>query len=195
MSYRTFAIVLVCGILVTALGCSNSTPTPAPQTVAPGQTGPGPQAAANPAPAESALKIWLDGQVAQRNTAAQAAPGYTNWQMAKPVSTSPRLKYDITNSRKLGPLSSVNVAIFHETGGRAAQQADFSVYSKDAKAPADIRPGVDYSLGNPGDKIGVLNAANKPASGVKLRPGEKYMLVLIVKGAQTETAQVEFQTK
>jgi hypothetical protein len=199
MSYRLPAISALCAALVFAAGCSQKSPTPAPSTVAPGQTtaNANPPPTVTPAPMQSSLRIWLDGQGAERETARQEAPGTSNWRISRPVSTSPRLKYDITSSGKLGHPTAVNVAIFRQTDGKPAAQADFSVFATDAKAQAQIKPGTDYPLGKPGEKIGVLDAANKPVNGVKLQPGQKYTLILIVKGAagQGETAQIDFQTK
>ena len=41
------------------------------------------------------LRIWLDGQKAEQNLAKKAAMGYSEWKVGEPVSTTPKLKFEI----------------------------------------------------------------------------------------------------
>lgn len=203
MNSRTVLLAIVCGTLIALAGCSESD-EPAAVT-APGQAAATPRMSpANPAnPASSAdkvvapssVRIWIDGQPAQPVPTATISPGISNWRVSRPVSTSPRLRYDVTNSR-LGRPNTVSVGIFRQgRDGTASPQAEYSIYSTDPDAQAEIRPGVEHALGSPRGKIGIQNASNKTVEGVRLAPGQKYLLVLNVKGNQSETAQVEFVTR
>jgi hypothetical protein len=196
MNSRTLTMVVVCGALMAFAGCGETGdvgPTAAPSQAEPATLAP----AGNPGPvtAPSYLRVWIDGQPAQPVPTQVAAPGISNWRVARPVSTAPRLKYEVVNNR-LGKPNAVSVGIFkQDAGGRTAPQADYSIYSTDPNSQAEIRPGAELALGRPGGKIGVQNGRNEPIDGVKLTSRQKYLLVLNVKGNQSETAQIEFVTR
>lgn len=195
MNPRIPLTMVVSGVLVALAGCSGNSADPA---VGPSQAETARlEPAGNPGPVNSPsyLRVWLDGQPAQPVPTQVPTPGISNWRVSRPISTAPRLKYEIANNR-FGKPEAVSVGIFRQgTDGRTAPQADYSIYSTDPNSQAEIRAGTELALGRPGGKIGVQNGRNEAIDGVKLTPGQKYLLVLNVKGRQSEIAQVEFVTR
>jgi hypothetical protein len=184
MNYRTVAAIILCGALVCAAGCSESG--------ALSTTG---NLAMNLAKSDTYLRVWLDDQKATENMAKKAAVGYSEWKVSEPVSTSPNLKFEVKKPEKLGRITMVTLSILQQFQADYSHQADYTVFSKDNDAEAQMKPDVEYALGQPGGKLSVINVEGKTVEGVKLDPGKKYKLVLTVKADKSETAQIEFKTK
>lgn len=145
---------------------------------------------------DSLLKITLDGQPAKQSTFKKAATGYSRFKVKEPVSTAPKLQFEIEDPDKFGRITMVSLQIHQKFEADYSDQAEFVVTARDANNPqAQMKPGVVYDLGHPGPDFMVLNYKGEEVSGVKLIPGMKYMLVLTVKADRSETAQIFFETK
>jgi hypothetical protein len=144
---------------------------------------------------DSHLKIWLDGQVAEQNMIKKAATGYSAWKVKRSVSTSPVLRFEIDDPASFGRITSVIVNVYQKFEADYSHQPEFTLVAHDANNPqAQMRPGVEYDLSNPGSGIRVLNLTNQDVGGVDLVPGKEYMLQITVRADRSETAQVYFKT-
>lgn len=143
----------------------------------------------------SHLDVTLDGQKAEQNVAKKAYSGYSDWKVKDPVGTAPRLRFEITKPEKLGRITSVTVALYQEFHADYSHQAEFTIIARNNDASSQMQPGTDYDLANPGAGFKVLDLDGKEVSGVELKPGMKYKLVLTVRADKSETAQVEFKTR
>ena len=145
---------------------------------------------------DSYLKIMLDGQPGKQSTLKKAATGYSRFKIKEPVSTSPKLQFEIKEPDKFGRITMVAMQIHQEFEADYSDHAEFVITAKDANNPqAQMKPGVEYDLGAPGPEFKVINFKGEDVPGVKLTPGLKYMLVLTVKADKSETAQIYFKTK
>ncbi len=183
MGGRMVAGWVLLGVVASLVGCSAGSAISTTGNVA-----------MNLMKSDTHLRIWLDGQKAEQNLAKKAAMGYSEWKVGEPVSTTPKLKFEIKDPEKLGRITMVNVAVFQQFEADYSHQAEYTVFSRSNEADAQMKPGVEYDLGSPGT-FTVTNLEQKTVEGVKLQPGKKYKLVLTVKADKSETAQVEFKTK
>jgi hypothetical protein len=156
----------------------------------------GAQLGLNLSKTDTHLRIFLDGEKASQNTAKKAATGYSEWKIKDPMSTEPKLKFEITKPEKLGRITMVAVAIFQQYEADYSHQAEFTVVPRDAtSADAQMKPATEYDLGKPGEGFRVHDLRGKEVDGVHLKPGLKYKLVLTVRADKSETAQIEFKTR
>ena len=183
MSRRTWVGICLCGLWVSATGCS-----------AGGGISEAGSVAMNLGRHDTYLRIWLDDQPAKQNMAKKAAMGYSEWKVKEQVSTSPVLKFQITKPEKLGRITQVALSIYQQFKADYSNQPDFTVFTKDNASEAQMKPDVGYDLGKPAP-YSVIDLHNNAVDGVKLDPGKKYKLVLTVKADKSETASVEFKTK
>ncbi len=145
---------------------------------------------------DSHLKITLDGQPAKQTTWKKAATGHSRFKVKEPVSTAPKLEFQIEDPDKFGRITMVTVSIYQKFDADYSHQAEFTVIARDTNNPeAQMKPGVVYDLGNPGGGFKVLNLTSQEVPGVTLKPGMKYMLTLTVRADHSETAQIYFKTK
>ncbi len=173
------------GVLILIAGCSASSA---------GSTGF--SIGKNLARKDSHLKIWLDGEVAKQTTWKKAATGYSRFKIKEPVSTSPKLKFEIEDPDKFGRITMVQFQIHQEFEADYSDHAEFVCVASDTNNPqAQMRPGVEYDLGKPGEQFKLFNFKSEEVEGVALTPGLKYMLVLTVKADKSETANIYFKTK
>ncbi len=142
------------------------------------------------------LRIYLDEEKAEQNSAKKAAMGYSEWKIKEPMSTEPKLQFEITKPEKLGRITMVAVSIFQQYEADYSHQAEFTVVARDTNNPqAQMKPGTVYDLGKPGPDFKVSGLTGNEVDGVHLKPGLKYKLVLTVRADKSETAQIEFKTK
>ncbi|MBU0641523.1 MAG: hypothetical protein KKB50_21900 [Planctomycetes bacterium] len=145
---------------------------------------------------DSYLKIWLDGEQGKQNKVKKAATGYSRWTIKEPTSTGPKLQFEIESPDRFGRITMVSLQIHQKFEADYSDHAEFIVVAKDTNNPqAQMKPGVEYDLGAPGEEFKVFNYKSEEVSGVELKPGVKYMLVLTVKADKSETAQIFFETK
>ena len=173
------------GGLVVASGCSGSSA---------GMTGG--RMGLNLMRKDSHLKIWLDGQQGKQSKLKKAATGYSRFTIKEPVSCAPKLKFEIEDPDKFGRITMVSVSIHQKFEADYSDQSEYTVVARDTNNPqAQMKPGIEYDLGAPGEAFKVFDLTSKEVSGVGLTPGLKYMLVLTVKADKSETAQIYFETK
>jgi hypothetical protein len=145
---------------------------------------------------DSHLKIWLDGQVAKQSKLKKAATGYSRFDVNEPVSTTPKLKFEIEDPDKFGRITMVSFQIHQKFEADYSDHAEFTCVARDTNDPqAQMKPGVEYDLGQPGEQFKTIDFKSNDVEGVALVPGMKYMLVLTVKADKSETAQIYFKTK
>jgi hypothetical protein len=95
----------------------------------------------------------------------------------------------------MGRITFTVINITQEFQGKYSTQAEFIVTPKDNKDESLIKENVIYDLGNPPAFLKVLDVKGNPVKGVKLIPGKKYQLMLVLKADKSETANIYFQTK
>jgi hypothetical protein len=175
----------LCGVLVLATGCSGS-----------GAAMTGGRMGLNLMRKDSHLKIWLDGEVAKQTKWKKAATGYSRFKIKEPVSTSPKLKFEIQDPDKFGRITMVQFQIHQKFEADYSDHAEFVCVARDTNDPqAQMKPGVEYDLGNPGPEFKLFNFKSDDVDAVALIPGMKYMLSLTVKADNSETAQIYFETR
>ena len=140
------------------------------------------------------LRVELDGHDAEQNTFKKAYSGYSEWKVKEAVSEAPKLEFEITKPDKLGRITMVTVAIYQGFKSDYSHQPEFTIVSRGSDPESQMKPNTTYDLGNPGSGFKVLNLTGQEVSGVTLKPGMKYKLVLTVKADKSENAQVEFKT-
>ncbi len=143
----------------------------------------------------SYVDVSLDGQKAEQNTAKKAYTGHSDWKVKEPVGTAPRLRYDVTKPEKLGRITSVTISIYQEFHSDYSNQPEFTIVARNPDAASQMQPNTDYDLANPGAGFKIMDVDGKDVSGVELKPGMKYKLILTVRADKSETAQVEFKTR
>jgi len=181
---RTLITTALLGLVASIAGCSATS-----------GAWEGAKVAMNLSKDSSHLDVSLDGQKAEQNTAKKAYTGYSDWKIKEPVATAPRLRFDITKPEKLGRITSVTVAIYQEFRSDYSNQPEFTVVARNPNPENQMQPNTDYDLANPGPGFKVMDLDGKEVSGVELKPGMKYKLVLTVRADKSETAQVEFKTR
>jgi len=177
---------VVCGVLILAgfaAGCSDY-----------GLGMQGANIGMNLAKDSTYLRIELDGHDAEQNTLKKAYSGYSDWKVKEQVSETPKLKFEITKPDKLGRITMVTVSIFQGFNADYSHQPEFTIVARSTDPESQMKPNTVYDLGNPGSGFRVSNLANQEVTGVTLKPGMKYKLVLTVKADKSESAQVEFKT-
>ncbi len=141
------------------------------------------------------LRVFLDGHEAKRNELKQAATGYSRWKVSEKVSTHPKLRFEFKKPDALGRIKSITCSIFQKFEADYSHQAEYTVVARSNDPQAQMKPGVDYDLGAPGSAFRVLDFNDKEVTGIELKPGMQYMLVLTVAADDSETAQIFFETR
>jgi len=185
--YKRLMVMTTClsGVLLVASGCSGS-----------GAASTGGRMTLNLLRKDSHLKIWLDGQQAKQDKLKKAATGYSRFKIKEPVSTAPKLKFEIEDPDKFGRITMVSFQIHQKFEADYSDHAEFVCVARDTNDPqAQMKPNVEYDLGKPGDQFKVIDFTSNEVEGVSLVPGMKYKLVLTVKADKSESAQIFFETK
>jgi len=142
---------------------------------------------------DSHLTVMLDGHTAAQNKLKKAASGYSEWKIKEQVSTSPTLRFEIEDPEKFGRITMVAVSIHQQFESDYSHQAEYTVVSNSNDPMSQMKPGIDYNLGNPAG-FRVIDLTGQTVNGVTLKPGMKYKMTLTVKADHSESAQVEFET-
>lgn len=180
MHMRRIALSVLVGSLMISLGC--------------GSAGTAFSMFQNSQRTDSYLKVWLDGQLATQDAMKKTVSGYARFTIDTPVSTSPTLKFEIMEADKFGRITQVSTQIHQKHEADYSHQAEFAVYAASNDPQSQMKPNTDYSLGSPaGQKV--MDLYSKEVSGVTLKPGMEYMLVLTVKADKSESVQVYFKTR
>lgn len=150
----------------------------------------------NAARKDSHLKIMLDGHLAKQNTIEKAAKGYSRFDIAEGVATAPTLEFEIEDPDRFGRIKMVQLQIHKEHGDGYSNLAEYVVIASDTSNPdAQMEPGVEYDLGNPGAALRILDVNNQTVEQVTLEQSTNYMMSFSVVADKSETAQIYFQTK
>ena len=123
--------------------------------------------------------------------------GYVHEGMGEePVGTAPKIQFEIEDPDKFGRITMVSLQIHQKFEADYSDHAEYVITARDINNPqAQMKPGVEYDLANPGPNFKVIDYKGEEVDGVRLTAGLKYMLVLTVKADKSETAQIFFETK
>ncbi len=145
---------------------------------------------------DSDLKVFLDGLEGKQNKLKKGATGYAKFEIKEPVSTSPRFRYELEEPAKHGFIKQVSMQVHQKFEADFSNLADYVIFSADINNPqAQMKPGVEYDLGNLGPGFRILDKTNKEVSRVEFRPGVEYMLVLTIVADKSESTQIYFKTR
>ncbi|MFO0837164.1 MAG: hypothetical protein U1D55_01450 [Phycisphaerae bacterium] len=143
---------------------------------------------------DSHLTIKLDGKPATQDMFKKTVTGHANYTVNGETSSAPTLNFEISDPASFGRITKVMVSIHQKFEADYSHQAEFTVVAANTNDPqAQMKPGVNYELSNPGPAFKVYNLTNQQVSGVQLTPGKEYMLSLTVVADRSETAQVYFK--
>ncbi len=141
------------------------------------------------------LRIFLDGKQAQQNKLAKGLKGYSPFTIKDDVTGSPKFKYEIIDVKKFGYIQSVMMAVHQKFEADFSDLADYKILSAKQGDDVQMKPGVEYDLGNLGPDFKILNKKNQEVAKVEFVPGKEYLLVFTVAADKSETIQVYFKTK
>lgn len=144
---------------------------------------------------DSNLGVYLDGQKAKQSTLKKGLTGYAPFKVDGRVSTSPKFRYEIDDPKKLGYIQSTHMQIHQEFEADFSDLPDFVVYSTTGGSDAQLKPGVQYDLGNLGSSFTVRDKKNNVVNKIEFQPGREYLLVFTLRADRSESLQVYFQTK
>ncbi len=184
MNKRVIGLISLLGSALMLAGCSGS-----------GAAWTGANVGKNLIRKDTHLKIMLDGKQAKQNTLKKGATGYSRFDVKEPVSTSPTLRFEIEDPDRFGRITMVSCSIYQKFEADYSHQAEYTVIARETNNPqAQLKPGVDYNLGNLGPNFKIINLTGQEVPQVKLVPGMKYMLTFTVSADKSETAQIYFET-
>ncbi len=141
------------------------------------------------------LRIFLDGKEAKQNKLKKGLQGYSPFTIKEDVTGSPKFKYEIISPKKFGYIQSVMMAVHQKFEADFSDLADYKIFSAKDGDEAQMKPGVEYDLGNLGPDFKILNKKNQQVPKVEFVPGKEYLLVFTVSADKSETVQVYFKTK
>ncbi len=181
MMRRTMAVAIVVLAAVVLSGCSSSS---------------GINVFKNLSREDTNLRVYLDGQQAEQSTLEKGLKGYSPFKIKEPVSTSPVFKYEIIEPKKFGDIMSVHLQVHQKFEADFSDIADYVIHTTDANNRAEqMKPGVEYELGDLGPKFTILNKNNQRVNKVEFVPGQEYLLVFTIRADQSESIQIYFKTK
>lgn len=156
----------------------------------------GAKVAMNLAKDDGNLVVYLDGQEGKTNLLKKGATGSAKLEIKAPVSTSPTFRFALEKADKPGFIKMTSLSIYQKFEADYSNLAEYTIVARDTNDPAaQMKPGVDYSLGGPGAGFKVIDKTTNEVSGVSLKPGMKYMLTFTLVADRSETVQIYFETK
>jgi hypothetical protein len=142
------------------------------------------------------LRVYLDGEQAKQNTLKKGLAGYSPFTIKEEVTGSPTFRYEIIEPKKFGFIKSVMMAVHQKFEADFSDLADYKIFPRDTNDPEqNMKPGVDYDLGNLGPQFKILDKKDKEVEKVAFVPGVEYLLVFTISADKSETIQIYFKTK
>jgi tRNA-binding EMAP/Myf-like protein len=142
------------------------------------------------------LRVYLDGEQAKQSTLAKGLKGYSPFTIKEEATTSPVFKYEIIDPKKFGFIKSVMMAVHQKFEADFSDLADYKIFPRDTSdSEQNMKPGVDYDLGNLGPDFKILDKKDKEVEKVEFVPGVEYLLVFTISADKSETIQIYFKTK
>jgi hypothetical protein len=142
------------------------------------------------------LRVFLDGQQAKQNKFKKGLMGYSPFTIKSDVTGSPKFKYEIIDPKKFGFIKNVTMQVHQKFEADFSDIPDYVIHPKDMKNPDDnMKPGVEYDLGNLGDQFRILDKKDNEVKKVEFVPGMEYLLVFTITADKSETIQIYFKTK
>lgn len=141
------------------------------------------------------LRIYLDGEQAKQSTLKKGLSGYAPFVIKKEATTSPVFKYEIMEAKKFGFIKSVSMQVHQKFEADFSDIADYVIFARKQDSEAQMKPGVDYDLGNLGPDFKILDKKDKEVEKVQFVPGVEYLLVFTISADKSETVQIYFKTK
>jgi hypothetical protein len=145
---------------------------------------------------DSNLKIYLDGQEAKQNSLKKGLKGYSPFTVKEQVAGSPKFKYELIDPKKHGFVKNVMMQVHQKFEADFSDIADYVIHPADMNNPdTNMKPGVEYDLGNLGPNFKIMDRHNKDVTKVEFKPGVEYLLVFTIVADKSESVQVYFKTK
>jgi hypothetical protein len=142
------------------------------------------------------LRIYLDGHQGKQSALKKGVTGYSAFTVKEDVTTSPQFKYEIIDAKKFGFIKHVSMQVHPKFEADFSDIPDYVIHPKDMNNPdANMKPGVEYDLGNLGKDFVIMDRHDKEVAKVDFKAGVDYMLVFTVAGDKSETTQIFFKTK
>jgi len=142
------------------------------------------------------LRVYLDGQEAKQSKLKKGLAGYAAFKVKEEVGTSPVFKYEIIDSEKFGYIKDVVLLVHQKFEADFSDIADYKIFPRDMQDDdSNMKPGVDYDLGNLGQPFKILDKKDNEVTKVAFVPGQEYLLVLTISADKSETIQIYFKTK
>ena len=160
-----------------------------------GDAGTGIRIGGNLARKDTNLRIFLDGKQAQQNKLKKGLQGYSPFTIKEDVTGSPKFKYEIIDVKKFGFIKSVTMAVHQKFEADFSNLADYTIFAAKKGDDVQMKPDVEYDLGNLGPGFKILDKKDNEVPKVEFVPGKEYLLVFTVAADKSETIQVYFKTK
>ncbi len=144
---------------------------------------------------DSNLRIFLDGEQAKQSTLKKGLKGYAPFVIKKEASTSPVFRYEIIDPKKFGFIKSVSMQVHQKFEADFSDIPDYVIVSRQQDDQLQMKPGIDYDLGNLGGGFKILDKKDHEVDKVQFVPGVEYLLVFTVQADKSETVQVYFRTR
>lgn len=142
------------------------------------------------------LRAYLDGEQAKQSKFKKGLMGYSPFTIKEEVSGSPTFRYEIIEPKKFGYIKDVMMAVHQKFEADFSDLADYKIFPRDmTEDDSNMRPGVDYDLGNLGLGFKILDKKDKEVDKVEFVPGVEYLLVFTISADKSETTQIYFKTK
>ncbi|MBP7747249.1 MAG: hypothetical protein KA383_14095 [Phycisphaerae bacterium] len=144
---------------------------------------------------DSNLRVFLDGEQAKQSTLRKGLSGYAPFVINKEASTSPVFRYEIIEPKKFGFIKSVTMQVHQKFEADFSDIPDYVIYAARQDSEAQMKPNVDYDLGNLGPDFKILDKKDKTVDRVAFVPGVEYLLVLTLSADKSESVQIYFKTR
>lgn len=142
------------------------------------------------------LRVYLDGAEAKQNTFKKGLQGYSPFTIKEEITGSPTFRYEIIEPKKFGYIKHVVMAVHQKFEADFSDLADYTIIPRDMRDDdSNMRPGVEYDLGNLGPGFKILDKKDREVDRVEFVPGVEYLLVFTISADKSETIQVYFKTK
>ncbi len=143
---------------------------------------------------DSNLRIFLDGHEAQQDKLKKGLGGHSPWTIKEQVAGSPKFKYEIIDPKKHGFIKHVTMAVHQKFEADFSDIADYVIHPRENNPDNNMKPGVEYDLGNLGQQFRILDRHDKEVDKVQFHPGKEYLLVFSISADKSETIQVYFKS-